>query len=65
MLFYRTLAISAQLFPWSRICLSLSSSAGVHGVLVRLFFTGGVGTGAAAASSTAGGAAGAPTGGVT
>lgn len=59
------MAISAQLLPWSLICLSLSSSAGVHGVLVRLFFTGGVGTGAAAAaSSTAGGAGAAPTGGV-
>ena len=34
-------AISAQLFPASRIFLSLSSSAGVHGVFVRLFLGGG------------------------
>ena len=36
-----TLAISAQLFPASRICLRRNSSCGVHGVLVRLFFAGG------------------------
>ena len=34
-------AISAQLFPASRMFLSLSSSAGVHGVFVRLFLGGG------------------------
>lgn len=32
-----TFAISLQLLPTSRICLSLSSSAGVQGVFVRLF----------------------------
>lgn len=37
----RTLAISAQLCPASRICLRRSSSAGVHGVFVRLFLAGG------------------------
>ena len=37
----QTLAISAQLLPASRICLSLNSSAGVQGVFVRLFLTGG------------------------
>ena len=37
----QTLAISAQLLPESRICLSLSSSAGVQGVFVRFFFAGG------------------------
>jgi hypothetical protein len=36
-----TLAISAQLWPWSRICFRRSSSWGVHGVLVRLFLLGG------------------------
>jgi hypothetical protein len=37
-----TFAISAQLFPVSRICLSRCSSAAVHGVFVRLFLaTGG------------------------
>jgi hypothetical protein len=34
-----TFAISLQLLPASLICFSLSSSAGVHGVLVRLFFS--------------------------
>jgi hypothetical protein len=34
-------AISAQLFPASRIFFSLNSSAGVHGVFVRLFLGGG------------------------
>lgn len=34
----RTLAISFQLLPMSRICLSLCSSAAVHGVFVRLRF---------------------------
>ena len=34
----QTLAISFQLFPASRIVFSLRSSAGVHGVFVRLFF---------------------------
>jgi hypothetical protein len=38
---YLTFAISAQLFPASRIVLSLCSSAGVQGVFVRLFFAGG------------------------
>ena len=33
----RTFAISLQLFPASLICFSLNSSAGVHGVFVRLF----------------------------
>ena len=33
-----TFAISLQLLPASLICLSLSSSAGVQGVFVRLFF---------------------------
>lgn len=33
-----TLAISLQLFPESLICLRRCSSAGVHGVFVRLFF---------------------------
>jgi hypothetical protein len=37
----KVLAISLQLFPRSRICLSRCSSAGVHGVLVRPFFAGG------------------------
>ncbi len=37
----RTFAISAQLLPASLICLSLSSSAGVHGVFVLFFFAGG------------------------
>jgi len=36
-----TFAISAQLLPASLIFFSLCSSAAVHGVLVRLFFTGG------------------------
>jgi hypothetical protein len=36
-----TFAISAQLFPASRMFFSRSSSAGVHGVLVRLFLGGG------------------------
>lgn len=40
-----TFAISLQLFPASRIVLSLCSSAGVHGVLVRLFFALGSWTG--------------------
>lgn len=35
---FSTFAISLQLFPASLICLSLCSSAGVHGVFVRLFF---------------------------
>lgn len=35
-----TFAISLQLFPASLIVLSLCSSAGVHGVFVRLFFLG-------------------------
>lgn len=38
---YLTFAISAQLFPASRIVLSLCSSAGVQGVFVRLFLAGG------------------------
>jgi hypothetical protein len=38
---FHTFAISAQLLPASLIFLSLCSSAAVHGVLVRLFFTGG------------------------
>lgn len=38
-----TLAISAQLLPASRMFFSLCSSAGVHGVFVRLFFAGGGG----------------------
>lgn len=37
---YPTLAISAQLWPASLICFRRSSSAGVQGVLVRLFLTG-------------------------
>lgn len=36
-----TLAISAQLEPESLICFRRSSSAGVHGVFVRLFLAGG------------------------
>lgn len=36
-----TFAISAQLFPASRIVFNLCSSAGVHGVLVLLFLAGG------------------------
>jgi hypothetical protein len=36
-----TLAISAQLFPASLMFFNLCSSAGVHGVFVRLFFAGG------------------------
>ena len=56
-----TLAISAQLFPASRIAFSRCSSAGVHGVLVRLFLAGG-GTGAEFASSVAAVGAGAATG---
>jgi hypothetical protein len=47
---FHTFAISLQLFPASLICLSLCSSAGVHGVLVLLFL--GLG------SSSAGGGAG-------
>jgi hypothetical protein len=35
------LAISAHVFPSSRISLSRCSSSGVHGVLVRLFLGGG------------------------
>jgi hypothetical protein len=38
---HRTFAISAQLFPASRICLRRSSSWGVQGVFVRLFLAGG------------------------
>jgi hypothetical protein len=34
-----TFAISLQLFPASLICFNLSSSAGVHGVFVRLFLS--------------------------
>ncbi len=37
----RTFAISAQELPLSLICFRRSSSAGVHGVFVRLFFAGG------------------------
>jgi hypothetical protein len=37
-----TLAISLQLLPTSLICFNRCSSAGVHGVLVRLFFATGV-----------------------
>lgn len=37
-----TFAISPQLFPASRITFSRCSSAGVHGVLVLLFFGGGI-----------------------
>jgi hypothetical protein len=36
-----TFAISAQLLPASLIVFNLCSSAGVHGVFVRLFFAGG------------------------
>lgn len=36
-----TFAISAQLFPASLMFFNLCSSAGVHGVLVRLFLAGG------------------------
>lgn len=36
-----TFAISAQLFPASLMFFNLCSSAGVQGVLVRLFFVGG------------------------
>jgi hypothetical protein len=36
-----TFAISAQLFPASLMFFNLCSSAGVHGVFVRLFFGGG------------------------
>lgn len=36
-----TFAISAQLFPASRMVFNLCSSAGVHGVFVRLFLAGG------------------------
>lgn len=43
-----TLAISLQLFPASRIAFSLCSSSAVHGVLVRPFFFGGVGSEAVA-----------------
>lgn len=39
-----TLAISLQLLPKSRICLSLCSSSAVHGVLVLPFFLGGLST---------------------
>lgn len=35
----RTFAISLQLFPASLICFNLNSSAGVHGVFVRLFLS--------------------------
>jgi hypothetical protein len=45
-----TFAISLQLFPVSRICLSLCSSAAVHGVFVRLFLT--LGSVAKASTST-------------
>lgn len=38
------MAISAHELPESRICLRRCSSAGVHGVFVRLFLVGGVGT---------------------
>lgn len=37
----KVLAISAQLEPESLICFRRSSSAGVHGVFVRLFLAGG------------------------
>lgn len=40
-----TLAISLQLFPASLIDFSLCSSAGVQGVLTRLFFGAGAGVG--------------------
>jgi hypothetical protein len=53
-----TFAISAQLLPASRICFSRSSSAGVHGVFVRLFFAGG----GAGVSSAGAGCAGAVAG---
>jgi hypothetical protein len=46
-----TFAISLQLFPVSLICFSLSSSAGVQGVFVRLFLV----FGSWAASTSAGG----------
>lgn len=42
----RTFAISPQLFPASLIVFSLCSSAGLHGVLVRLFFGAGAAMGA-------------------
>lgn len=45
-----TFAISLQLWPASRICFSLCSSAGVHGVFVRLFFAFGSGTGVSASA---------------
>jgi hypothetical protein len=46
-----TFAISLQEFPASLICFNLSSSAGVHGVFVRLFL--GLGSCAGASSSAA------------
>lgn len=54
------MAISAQLLPLSLILLSRNSSAGVQGVLVRLFLAGGGAEGVLASSlvGTAGGATG-------
>lgn len=51
-----TFAISLQLFPASLICFSRSSSAGVQGVLVLLFFTFGSCAPASASAAWGGGA---------
>lgn len=52
-----TFAISLQLFPASLICFSRCSSAGVQGVLVRLFLGRGSGAGASTSPPDAAGAA--------
>lgn len=49
----RTLAISLQLLPASRIAFSRCSSSAVHGVLVRPFFLGGAVVVAPAAGAAA------------
>jgi hypothetical protein len=50
---FSTFAISLQLFPSSLIFLSLCSSAGVHGVFVRLFFGLGSDAGASVLAASA------------
>ena len=50
---FSTFAISLQLFPASLICFNLCSSAGVHGVFVRLFFRGSCVGGSASAPGAA------------
>lgn len=49
-----TFAISLQLFPASLICFNRSSSAGVHGVFVRLFLSLGSCAGLSTSAATCG-----------